>query len=141
MGSSGSVPVGAPVYGLVSIEPPYVRWTSSYVVVPLESDVGAGGDCELGLSRSAAVAVHESRSDILDGVVAVGGCADSIKADLLAINDERLEGGVAVSQLGSSQSESVRVLHFDDDWLFVEKKAGKSKNGSMNSVRMDSRRK
>jgi hypothetical protein len=100
--------------GLISI----TRDGSRVVVVPLEGDLRVTGNLKGIGSLDTTVAGHEVGADIQDRVVAVGRSADSEVVTLvLAINDERLEGGVGGSQLGSSQSESVRVLHFDGWWL------------------------
>ena len=82
-------------------------------MVPLEGDLGASRDLDSVISLGTAIADHGGGGDIEDGVVAVGGSADSeVLALVLAVNDKGLEGGVSRSHTGES-SESVRVLHFD----------------------------
>lgn len=93
--------------------------TSTVVVVPLEGDLGASGDFEEVGSLSTTIADHGLGGDIEDGVVAVGRGLDSLVLTLVfAVNDERLEGGVAVGKLGSGEGESDSGLHFDC-WLVV----------------------
>jgi hypothetical protein len=75
------------------------------VVVPLEGDVGASSNVDEVRGSLATVANHSSGGDVQDGVVAVGGDLDTL-GDILAIDDEGLEGGVASNELGSSKSES-----------------------------------
>lgn len=90
-------------------------------MVPLESDLGASRNLDGVINLGTAVAGHEGGGDILNGVVAVGGCANSeVLALVLAANDEGLEGGVGRSH-GCESSKSVGVLHFDDGWLWREK--------------------
>lgn len=75
------------------------------VVVPLEGDVGTSLVLDEVGAHLTAVADHGGGGDIQDGVVAVGGDLDTL-GDILAVNDEGLEGGVGRDGVGSSQSES-----------------------------------
>ena len=92
--------------------------TGAVVVVPLDLDLGASGNLDEVGGLSSTVADHGLGGDIEDGVVGVGRGLDTlVLASILAVNDEGLESGVAVGELGSGESESNSGLHFDGWWV------------------------
>lgn len=80
--------------------------------MPLQSDLLAASDLQRIRSSGTTVANHGSRSDIVDGVVAIRGGANSGMLSLvLAIQHEALESGVAGDELASGQGVESRGPH------------------------------
>lgn len=83
-------------------------------MVPLHGDRRTSRNLDLVAGSRSTIAVHESRSNILDGVVAVRRSPDSkVLTLVLSTNDEALEGGMSGNEVGSSQDESSGGLHCD----------------------------